>query len=267
VGAVSHLSGPVREVVQRGIEHFLRERLLGRIEPDVIKISAKEILLEFLETGAALEATTRVLESVDKHTGAVREDRAETLAEHFLSLIARPASVSTIVDVGCGRGLMTRRLVARLGLPSEQAFGLDVTKHPLLSDDNFTFGLVSDGILPVDSHSADVVTVNMVLHHAVNPEAVCAEIARIVSVEGQVIFRDHDANDESVEVLTDVIEIVMDAWRGGPRPEHADATNYKTMSSWIDLFRDQRLLVSEVQEPPPENPYRPFTAVFQPGPR
>lgn len=90
-----------------------------------------------------------------------------------------PACPSRILDIGCGRGGVTRALKARC--PQAQSVGLD-----LYLDPSYDYGATFDEFaqidlerdtLPVDIASFDLVLLLDVLEHLRNPEALLARLA------------------------------------------------------------------------------------------
>jgi ubiquinone/menaquinone biosynthesis C-methylase UbiE len=88
---------------------------------------------------------------------------------------------ATVLDVGCGNGLIAHHLT---GLLKARVIGLDVT--------NFTFASIDyvpyDGRhFPVRDHSVDAVLLCYVLHHAHDARLVLNEVRRVLRKDGRVI--------------------------------------------------------------------------------
>lgn len=90
---------------------------------------------------------------------------------------------STVLDVGCGEGVVTGRL-ARL-LPDATVVGLDADDMRLAAEwerrrqDNLSFRVGSGYELPYDADSFDLVCAMEVLEHVARPRDVLVEMARV----------------------------------------------------------------------------------------
>ena len=106
---------------------------------------------------------------------------------------------SSVLDVGCGEGVVTER-VARL-LPSASLVGLDADDPRLSAEwerrslDNLSFRVGSGYDLPYEAGSFDVVSAMEVLEHVERPRDLLAEMARVarqallVSVPREPLWR------------------------------------------------------------------------------
>jgi ArsR family transcriptional regulator len=120
----------------------------------------------------------------------------------------------TIVDVGTGTGFIAAGLAPRakrvIALDHSPAM-LEVARENLvrLGIDNVDLREGDLGRLPLDDDSVDAAVANMVLHHAEDPGAMLAEMARIVRPEGWVAI-----TDEVEHPYTWMIEEHADVWLG-----------------------------------------------------
>ena len=96
-----------------------------------------------------------------------------------------------ILDVGCGPGTVTKD-IARftkgkvVGMDSSQDM-IDVAKRILKDYDNVTLKVGSAEKIPFKDNSFDIVTCNLVLMWAGNPQKVVDEMARVVKHGGCVL--------------------------------------------------------------------------------
>jgi 2-polyprenyl-3-methyl-5-hydroxy-6-metoxy-1,4-benzoquinol methylase len=104
----------------------------------------------------------------------------------FLSVVDRAVAgtaPATVLDVGCGEGVVTARLAALL--PHARVEGLDVEDPALVAEwraregGNLGFRPGSAYALPHDDRSVDTVCCLEVLEHLERPEAALAELVRV----------------------------------------------------------------------------------------
>ncbi len=124
---------------------------------------------------------------------------------------------SVVADVGAGTGFMLAGLAPRV----RQAYGfdnspemLDVARANLSELPNVELKLSEGASLPVAAGSFDAVFANMYLHHAPDPAAAIAELARVLKPSGRLVITDMDKHDH--EWLR---EEMADLWMGFERSE------------------------------------------------
>jgi 2-polyprenyl-3-methyl-5-hydroxy-6-metoxy-1,4-benzoquinol methylase len=113
-------------------------------------------------------------------------------------LFARAAAES-LLDVGCGEGVLTARWAERLG--SGRVVGIDLDDPKLASEwdvrrrENLSFRAVAPGDLPFSDCEFDLVAAIEVLEHVPDPDRTLSEMARIacrhllVSVPREPLWR------------------------------------------------------------------------------
>ncbi|MGH3626221.1 MAG: class I SAM-dependent methyltransferase [Sciscionella sp.] len=117
-------------------------------------------------------------------------DVIDALAEH-----GQVAPDSRVVDVGTGTGFVAAGLAGRaaavIGVDNSPAM-LAVAGDNLatLGADNVTLAEGDSDDLPLAADSVDVAVANMVLHHAPDPAAMLAEMARVVRPGGTIAITD-----------------------------------------------------------------------------
>lgn len=98
---------------------------------------------------------------------------------------------SAVLDVGTGTGFVAAGLAGRvacvIGVDNSPAM-LAVARQSLdtLGTDNVTLPEGQIDALPLPDNSVDVAVANMVLHHAPDPAAMIAEMARVVRPGGRI---------------------------------------------------------------------------------
>jgi ubiquinone/menaquinone biosynthesis C-methylase UbiE len=105
-----------------------------------------------------------------------------------------------VVDVGTGTGFVAVGLAGRarsvIGVDNSPAM-LSVAADNVAECGLGNVSLISGEIdqLPLDNNSVDVAVANMVLHHAPDPAAMVAEMARVVRPGGTVAITDEIEHD------------------------------------------------------------------------
>jgi 2-polyprenyl-3-methyl-5-hydroxy-6-metoxy-1,4-benzoquinol methylase len=119
--------------------------------------------------------------------------------EGTLERLFTRADPQSILDVGCGEGVLTERWAARLG--EKPVVGLDLPDPKLEAEwvtrrrENLEFRTFSGGDLPFADGSFDLVAATEVLEHVPDPERTLSEMARVgarhllVSVPREPLWR------------------------------------------------------------------------------
>jgi SAM-dependent methyltransferase len=117
------------------------------------------------------------------HHATVHLPRVERIARGIAEL-AGPAT--SMLDIGCGNGLLARKIADRTGATSVRGVDVkvrDASAVPVQAYDGRT--------LPFADASFDLVTIADVLHHAEDPEPVVREALRVLAAGGKVVIKDH----------------------------------------------------------------------------
>ena len=155
------------------------------------------------------------------HQNHVLGRRVRTLARHLAELAPREASV---LDVGCGDGLLARDLQQQR--PDLRLSGVDVlvrehTAVPVTPFDGTT--------LPLAANSVDAVLFVDVLHHTTDPRVLLREAVRVS--RRWVIIKDHRQDGW----LARPTLCLMD-WVGNARHGVALPYNYWRRRQWEEAF-------------------------------
>jgi 2-polyprenyl-3-methyl-5-hydroxy-6-metoxy-1,4-benzoquinol methylase len=105
--------------------------------------------------------------------------------EGTLERLFTRADPQSILDVGCGEGVLTERWAARLG--DKPVLGVDLPDLKLEAEwaarrrENLEFRTFSGGDLPFADGSFDLAAAIEVLEHVPDPERTLAEMARVAA--------------------------------------------------------------------------------------
>jgi SAM-dependent methyltransferase len=154
--------------------------------------------------------------------------RVGVLARHLDELLPREASV---LDVGCGDGLLARRIMERRSDLTIQ--GLDV----LVRKETHVPMRAFDGRqLPGDGGSVDVVMFIDVLHHTTDPMVLLREAARVA--RQAVVIKDHTRDGLLAGPTLRFMDYVGNAHHGVALPY-----NYWPRRRWLAAFEELELSV------------------------
>jgi 2-polyprenyl-3-methyl-5-hydroxy-6-metoxy-1,4-benzoquinol methylase len=119
-------------------------------------------------------------------------DSARKVTAHVVSVVARKAGIrGSILDVGCGHGLLANYIAAEIGLAvtgvdSNPALVAVAARSDVTGTNTFLVGDAAD--LPVTADSFQMVTCIEVLEHVDDPKRVLAEIRRALVPGGWLIL-------------------------------------------------------------------------------
>jgi ubiquinone/menaquinone biosynthesis C-methylase UbiE len=162
------------------------------------------------------------------HGQYVSTRRVRVLCDHLTPLFP-PGN--HILDVGCGDGLLARRIADRR--PDVTIRGIDVlvradTAIPVEPFDGKT--------IPLDDASVDTVLFVDVLHHTTDPLPLLHEAARVA--RSGVVIKDHLREG----ALAGVTLRLMD-WVGNARHGVALPYNYLSRQAWMSAFKSAGLAI------------------------
>lgn len=155
------------------------------------------------------------------HGGYVHNRRVRVLRDHLAELIPRKARV---VDVGCGDGLLARRIMEQR--PDVEIRGIDVlvrrgTHVPV---DGF------DGqVIPYGDNSFDTVMLVDVLHHLEDPMVLLRQAIRVA--RRTIMIKDHTCDGLFARRTLRFMDQVGNARHGVSLPY-----NYWSRRQWLEAF-------------------------------
>ena len=117
------------------------------------------------------------------HERSIYGSRVDKLVPAIVEIAG---SAGSMLDIGCGDGSLARSVAEGVG--ATDLHGVDVKLRPKCVIDVKAY----DGVkLPFEDARFDLVTINDVLHHAGDPEAVVREALRVLKPTGQLVIKDH----------------------------------------------------------------------------
>ncbi|MCY2952844.1 MAG: class I SAM-dependent methyltransferase [Planctomycetota bacterium] len=162
------------------------------------------------------------------HTTYVHSRRVRVLSQILSALLP---SHATVLDVGCGDGLLSR-LVLNLREDIE-IHGLDVLVRP---NTHIPVKQFDGNIIPADPAAYDAVMFVDVLHHTPDPMALLREAKRVA--RQSLIIKDHRRNGLLAGPTLRFMDYVGNARHGVSLPY-----NYWTQHQWFTAFTELGLKI------------------------
>lgn len=166
------------------------------------------------------------------HGRAVHSSRVQALAAHFAGLI--PVR-HTVLDVGCGDGLIDRLLLERR--PDLHVAGVETRIRP---DTRIPVTPFDGTRLPFGDKSWDTVMLCDVLHHAEDPVGMLREAARVA--RHCVLIKDHVADGTVARWLLRLMDFIGNAPHGVTLPY-----NYFNRAQWSSAYRASHVFPVETR--------------------
>ena len=162
------------------------------------------------------------------HGRYIHKRRIERISGHLAKLIPPH---TTVLDVGCGDGWLSRRLMERR--PDISISGIDVTAR----DGALIPVTAFDGsVIPLADQSVDVVVFVDVLHHTEDPEILLREAARVSS--HSIVLKDHLLEGFLAGRTLRFMDYVGNARHGVALPY-----NYWPRQRWLQAFASLNLKI------------------------
>lgn len=164
------------------------------------------------------------------HDSMVHSRRVRVLQTHLLSLLPDNA---TVLDVGCGDGLLAKQLSDGKSRITIQ--GIDVVVRP----ETYVPVAAFDGVrIPFDDRSIDVVMFVDVLHHTEHPLTLLKEAKRVA--REAILIKDHLRKGILAQGTLRFMDWVGNAHHGVMLPY-----NYWSESEWHNAFHSLNLTIEQ----------------------
>jgi ubiquinone/menaquinone biosynthesis C-methylase UbiE len=160
------------------------------------------------------------------HNSHVYRRRVRILSEHLSALLSEGA---TLLDVGCGDGLLTHLVSSRR--PDIEAQGIDVL---LREKTHISVVQFNGDVIPYPPKSFDAVMFVDVLHHTDDPMILLREAARVA--RKTILIKDHTLKGILAEPTLRFMDLIGNARYNVKLPY-----NYWSESKWRDTFKTLRM--------------------------
>lgn len=170
-----------------------------------------------------MDAVLKKLPIFRWHDASIYGSRIDRIFAAIVDLA--PAGATSMLDIGCGDGNLAKLVAGRLGIAD--LFGVDVLVRPNRVIDVREY----DGRhVPFESDRFDLVTINDVLHHAEDPQAVVSEALRVLRPGGALVIKDHFRLGPISNAVLWAMDVV-----GNYSPGVLVRGKYLSPTEWVDV--------------------------------
>ena len=163
----------------------------------------------------------------------------------ILESIPNKIAINNYLDFGCGESSITSAVGYSIGAKQVVGMDINVPNKPI----DFDFKRLEWNVpkIPAPTHSFDIITSLMVLHHVNNPAATISEMFRVLKPGGLLIIREHDIDGEAdpdgrtfLDMLHGFYEVVWATPGHQENPNHVETyfARYKNRETWTQLITD-----------------------------
>lgn len=171
--------------------------------------------------------------------------RSEVFGKWYSSnwLPARVAEISdmcgrpsqSLLDIGCGDGQLTAAIAERWSIPSGQCVGIDRSVATDVHAGRYLQRMIADVerddfALKLGGRKFELVCIMQVLHHLRNPQRLLQASRRLLTTNGMLLIRDHNAVTLRDRIF---LRFVDDFFQHVVEGREADMfTAYHSLSDW-----------------------------------
>jgi ubiquinone/menaquinone biosynthesis C-methylase UbiE len=148
------------------------------------------------------------------------------------SLLTHYVRAGTVLDIGCGRGVYTARLLKK----GYAVVGIDINRPRLRRTSRLTDVSMSDcRALPFKERSFDLVCMLQILHHIERPKVALDEISRVLKDGGRLYITEVVEDNPLFRFLRNA----HPSWEGDPVKTRLKREELKQMlASRFSMFRE-----------------------------
>jgi len=182
----------------------------------------------------------RILKNWDPYD----RQRADTTALNIADdLYPAPKS---LVDIGAGDGEITRRLAKLWGLSREDTIAVEIVDR--YDNENFVMVRPENNFrtIPLPANSYEAANLNMVLHHAEDPEALVREAFRILRPGAKLSVKEHNASSNELKLFGAMLDkLLYRVIRDIPDVPIRE-TGYRSTAHWESVFKEAGFSIEKV---------------------
>ncbi len=177
-------------------------------------------------------------------TAGRADSRVMDIAQ-ILENVPTKIAINNYLDFGCGESSITSAVGYSIGAKHVVGMDINVPNKPV--DFDFKRLEWNNPKIPELTHSFDLITSLMVLHHIRDPAATISEMFRVLKPGGVLIIREHDIDGETdldgrtfLDMLHGFYEVFWATTGHQENPNHVDSyfARYKNREAWTKLITD-----------------------------
>lgn len=235
----------------------------------VYKALRKKLFPKVTWEEAVQESLTQRHHAMSVFDPKVTLQRGMSRAEEIKKALPPHFQIRHLLDIGCSDGNITDAMASLFRLSRDQVYGMDIVVPQNLPQRKFQFLMTYPDVsphIPLETGSIDLITCIMSLHHIPDVEGMITEIKRVLSPDGLVVIREHDAGDTKYHPVLNVVHGLYDLVWSQPmeNPQHLTEfwAAYQSRDAWRQLFHRHgfRWLKSNLR--PAQGVYRAYVDVF-----
>ncbi len=149
-------------------------------------------------------------------------------------------SINNYLDIGTGNGIIAESIGKKFNLDPKNIHCIDVESCVIDRIGKCNFQMYDGVNIPFKKNSMDLITLFMVLHHVKEIDQLLKSIYNVLSKNGILIIREHDANSTELKTLIDVQHALYSILHIGQEYDYFRRTYYGNYYSKKEL--EQKLI-------------------------
>lgn len=216
---------------------FVKKTIKDKTAHEVV--SDKELYNMFLQTNTMMDLVDTNPVSSTPYT------------KHIVSqLKINKIQVKTLLDFGCGDGMVVRDMMEQLKLDKENVYCSDIVKYPSINED-LQF-IESDVLESLPKEYFDVITAKLVLHHLESGELVTIlqKLFTLLKPGGVFVVQEFAAIEDNRELYNNALDVVHDVYNILIEKDNTwvnkknDIRVYKTMTEWDNIIQSHGFVIT-----------------------